>query len=130
MHKLKSRFLNWLTLLSNNLVLISYWVVFTMNHGFLYWTMKRKKNEEYKECQITATSIFSFIFYIKCFAWKHGLKQLLIPSHFTYSFYALQDIWNIVMVRQSSYGFALAFMLHDLQSKSIQCRFSWRWINL
>ena len=41
-------------------------------------------------------------------------KNFLIPSHFIYSFCALQDIWNVVMILQSSYGFALMFRSYDI----------------
>ena len=54
--------------------------------------MKRKKNEEYEESQITAIYIFGFKL---CFTRKHNLKKkVFIPSNFIYSFYALQGIWN------------------------------------
>ena len=57
-----------------------------------HWKVKRKKNEEYEESQITAIYIFGFKL---CFTRKHNLKKkVFIPSNFIYSFYALQGIWN------------------------------------
>ena len=58
--------------------------------------MKTKKNEEYKESQITTISIFGFTFFIKNYILLKNIvvkgkkvKKYLIPSHFIYGFYAL-----------------------------------------
>ena len=112
MHKLKSMFFSQLTLLSNNLVLTSCFSRIFLKSWFSWlwggvqktskkrrkqteekhWKLKRKKNEEYEESQITAIYIFGFKL---CFARKHNLeKKVFIPSNFIYSFYALQGIWN------------------------------------
>ena len=69
--------------------------------------MKTKKNEEYKESQITTISIFGFTFFIKNYIL---LKNIVVKGkkvkgslyHHIYSFYALQDIWNAIMTHQSS----------------------------
>ena len=53
--------------------------------------MKRKKNEEYEESQITTIYIFGFKLY---FARKHHLKIVVYTFKFYLQFYALQDIWN------------------------------------
>ena len=111
MHKLKSMFFSKLTLVSNNLVL-TYMLrimVFLVMGGLQkaskkrmkqteakHWKVKRKKNEEYEESQITVIYIFDFKLY---FARKHSFKKkLFIPSNFIQSFYALQDIWNTVTI--------------------------------
>ena len=70
-----------------------------------HWKVKRKKNEEYEESQIT--TIYIFIGFKLYFARKHILKTIClylytIPWNFIYSFYALQDVWNTVMIHQSS----------------------------
>ena len=69
-----------------------------------HWKVKRKKNEEYEESQIT--TIYIFIGFKLYFARKHILKSCLylytIPWNFIYSFYALQDVGNAVMIHQSS----------------------------
>ena len=101
-----------MTLLSNNLVLTSYLSGIYLESWFSWlwggvqktskkrrkqteekhWKVKRKKNEEYEESQITAIYIFGFKL---CFTRKHNLKKkVFIPSNFIYSFYALQGIWN------------------------------------
>ena len=57
--------------------------------------MERKKNEEYKESQITAISILGLNFYLKNYILLESIikkKKQFIPSHFIYSFHALQDI--------------------------------------
>ena len=117
MHKLKSMFFpNWHC--SNNLVLTSYLSGIYLESWFSWlwdsvqkiskkrrkqteekhWKVKRKKNVEYEESQIRTIYIFGFKLY---FARKHNLKkELFIPSNFIYSFYALQDIWNAVMIHQ------------------------------
>ena len=68
--------------------------------------MKKKKNEEYKESQIKTMNIFfGFTFFIKNYILLKNIvskKVVYIPSHFIYSFNALQDIWNAVMMHQSS----------------------------
>ena len=48
--------------------------------------MKRKKNEEYEESQITTIYIFGFKLY---FSRKEFEQQLFIPSNLIYNFYAL-----------------------------------------
>ena len=60
-----------------------------------------------------------FIFYIKIIfcSKRYFEKKWFILSHFIYIFYALQDIWNAVIIHQSSYGFALGFRPHDLRTK-------------
>ena len=97
------------TLLSNNLVLTSYlsgiylesW--FSWLRGGVQKTskkrrkqtgekhskVKRKKNEEYEESQITTIYIFGFKLY---FARKHHLKIVVYTFKFYLQFYALQDI--------------------------------------
>ena len=92
MHKLKSMFLSQLTLLSNNLVLTSYLSGIYLESWFSWlwggvqktskkrrkqteekhWKLKRKKNEEYEESQITTIYIFGFKLY---FARKHNLRK-------------------------------------------------------
>ena len=92
MHKLKSMFFSQLTLLSNNLVLTSCFSRIFLKSWFSWlwggvqktskkrrkqteekhWKLKRKKNEEYEESQITAIYIFGFKLY---FARKHNLKK-------------------------------------------------------
>ena len=65
--------------------------------------MKRKKNEGYKESQITTINIFGFTFYIE----NHILfkstfwRKVVYAITFTYSSYVLQNIWNAVMIEQS-----------------------------
>ena len=118
MHRLKSMFFSQLALLSNNLVLTSYLSGIYLESWFSWlwggvqktskkrrkqteekhWKLKRKKNEEYEESQITTIYIFGFKLY---FAGKYNLKKRsFIPSNFIYSFFALQDIWNTVMIHQ------------------------------
>ena len=70
-----------------------------------HWKVKRKKNEEYEESQIT--TIYIFIGFKSYFARKHILKTsclylYTIPWNFIYSFYALQDVGNTVIIHQSS----------------------------
>ena len=92
MHKLKSMFLSQLALLSNNLVLTSYLSGIYLESWFSWlwggvqktskkrrkqteekhWKLKRKKNEEYEESQITTIYIFGFQLH---FARKHNLKK-------------------------------------------------------
>ena len=80
MHKLKSMFFSQLTLLSNNLVLTSCFSRIFLKSWFSWlwggvqktskkrrkqteekhWKLKRKKNEEYEESQITAIYITGF----------------------------------------------------------------------
>ena len=92
MHKLKSIFFSELTLLSNNLVLMSYLSGIYLESRFLrlwggvqktpknrrkqteekHWKVTRKKNEEYEENQITTIYIFGFKLY---FARKHIDKK-------------------------------------------------------
>ena len=59
--------------------------------------MKRKKNEEYEDGQMTKIYVFGFKLY---FAQKQFEKKLFLPSNFIYSFYELQDIWNTVIIHQ------------------------------
>ena len=111
MHKLKSIFFSELTLLSNNLVLMSYLSGIYLESRFLrlwggvqktpkkrrkqteekHWKVTRKKSEEYEENQITTIYIFGFKLY---FARKHHLKIVVYTIKFYLKFYALQDIWN------------------------------------
>ena len=39
--------------------------------------MRRKKNEEYRESQVTTINIFDFTFYLLYFARKHSLKKVV-----------------------------------------------------
>ena len=112
MHMLKLMFFCQLTLPFNNFVLTPYLRGIYLESWFSWlwggvqktskkrrkqteekhWKLKRKKNEEYEESQITAIYIFGFKL---CFTRKHNLKKkVFIPSNFIYSFYALQGIWN------------------------------------
>ena len=69
--------------------------------------MKRKKNEEYKESQVTTIIIFDFTFYLLCFARKHSLKKVV----YTVAFY-LQFLY-VAGYLKSSNGFVLVFRPHD-----------------
>ena len=111
MYKLKS-IISQLTLLSNNIVLTSYLSGIYLESWFSWlwgglhclhlkkktdrkkkhWKVKRKKNAAYEESKIIKPYIFGF----KLYFWK----KFFIPSNFIYSFYALQDIWNTVMIHQ------------------------------
>ena len=73
-----------------------------------------KESDEYRKSKITRKNIFGFTFYAKilCYAQKQFEIKVVLPSYFICSFYALQGIWNAVMI--SSYGFALVFRPHDL----------------
>ena len=66
-----------------------------------HWKMKRKRSEECKENQITTINL-GFTFYLKIiFCSKPLCEKSSLPSHFIYSFYTLQDIWNAVMIHQN-----------------------------
>ena len=84
MQRLKSTSFYQLTLLFNNHILMSYLIGIYLESWFSWlgggvqktlkneenrqqkhWKMKRNKNEEYKESQITTINIFVFTFYIK-----------------------------------------------------------------
>ena len=98
-----------------------------------HWKIKRKKNEEYRESQITTINIFGFTFYIKNHILLENIAcKRVVSTIIFYLRYALQDIWNAgylkrrifetlqdtwnaVMIQQSSYGFALVFRAHDLR---------------
>ena len=54
--------------------------------------MNGKKNEEYKESQITTINIFGFTFY---------MEKIYFTRKHNNSFYAFQDILNTVMIHQS-----------------------------
>ena len=45
--------------------------------------MRRKKNEEYRESQVTTINFFDFTFYLLYFARKHSLKKVV----YTVAFY-------------------------------------------
>ena len=92
MLKLKSMLFSQLTQLFSNLVLTSYLSGIYLESWFSWlwggvqktskkrrkqteekhWKLKRKKNEEYEESQITTIYIFGFKLY---FARKHNLKK-------------------------------------------------------
>ena len=108
MHKLKSMFLSQLALLSNNLVLTSYlsgiylesW--FSWLWGGVQKTSKKeenrqKKNEKYGESYITTICVFGFKLY---FVGKCNLKKSCLYHQILFSFYALQDIRNTVLIQQ------------------------------
>ena len=117
MRKLKSVLFPQLTLFSNNPALTSYLSGIYLESWFSWlWggvqkaskkrrkqtvekqcKVMRKENEDYEEIQITTIYIFGFK---SCFARKHNFEKKLIPAIFIYSFYALQDIWNTVMIHQ------------------------------
>ena len=68
--------------------------------------MTRKKNVEYKKSQITTMNMFNFTFYIKRYVLLKNIVWEKVVSaitfyHFIYGFYALQDIWNAVIIHQS-----------------------------
>ena len=56
--------------------------------------MNRKKNEECKESQSQITAINIITFHIKNYILLGNIvkKKQFLPSYFTYSSYALQDI--------------------------------------
>ena len=118
MHKLKSMSFYQLALLSNSLALKSYLSGIYLESWFSWlwggmqkaseerrkqaeensWKVETKKNEEYEKSQITTIYIFGFKLH---FPRKHNFKKkLLIPSNSIYNFYAMQDIWNTVMIHQ------------------------------
>ena len=74
-----------------------------------HWKMRRKKNEEYRESQVTTINIFDFTFYILYFAWKQSLKKVV----YTVAFY-LQFLY-VAGYLKSSNGFALVFRPQDFR---------------
>ena len=78
---------------------------------------RERKTRKYGRSNNSNKHLWCYLLYKKsCLARKHNFKKWFIPSHFIYSFYALQDIfWDAVMIHQSSYRFALVFRPHDLQ---------------
>ena len=109
MHRLKPMFFSQLTLLSNNLVLMSYLrgILLRIFLGYeeecrKHWKVNRTKNEEYEERQITTIYIFGFKLYL---TGKYSLKNVVytfIPWKFIYSLYALQNIRNTIMIHPIS----------------------------
>ena len=78
---------------------------------------EKEKRQINKESQITTINIFGFFFYIKNYilleniAWKNSLYH-----HISFTvFVGWRDIWNAIMIHQSSYGFTLLFRPHDLR---------------
>ena len=64
-------------------------------------TRKTLKNEE-KEKRLWFYLLYKKLY----FARNHSLEKVVYKTNFIYSFYALQDILNAVMIHQSSNGFA------------------------
>ena len=81
-----------------------------------HWKVMRKRNGEYKESQITTiNNLWFYLLYQKLyFARKHSSKKVVYTITSYLQFFALQGIWNAVMIRQSSYGFVLVFRPHDI----------------
>ena len=78
---------------------------------------EKEKRQINKESQITTINIFGFFFYIKNYilleniVWKNSLYH-----HISFTvFVSWRDIWNAIMIHQSSYGFTLLFRPHDLR---------------
>ena len=69
--------------------------------------MKRKKNEEYRESQVTIIIIFDFTFCLLYFAGKHSLKKVV----YTLAFY-LQFLY-VAGYLKSSNGFVFVFRPYD-----------------
>ena len=123
MHELNSIFFYQLTVVSNNHVLVSYlsgiyleswfyWLVGGLQKALKkrrkqtkekHWKMNRKKNEECKESQSQITAINIITFHIKNYILLGNIvkKKQFLPSYFIYSSYALQDIWNEVMITKA-----------------------------
>ena len=120
MHKLKSMFFSELTLLSNNLVLMSYLSGIYLESRFLrlwggvqktpkkrrkqteekHWKVTRKKNEEYEENQITTIYIFGFKLY---FARKHNLRKSCLYHQILFTVFMrcrYADIWKTLTIHQ------------------------------
>ena len=120
MHKLKSIFFSELTLLSNNLVLMSYLSGIYLESRFLrlwggvqktpkkrrkqteekHWKVTRKKNEEYEENQITTIYIFGFKLY---FARKHNLRKSCLYHQILFTVFMrcrYADIWKTLTIHQ------------------------------
>ena len=91
-------------------------------------TDRRKawNNEEKEKWGIRAKSIngskhlwFYRLYKRLYFVRKHSLEKLFCTIiNFIYRFYALQDIWNAVIIHQSSCGFVLVLRSHDLWSET------------
>ena len=102
--------------------------------GFEKKAIKKKKtdrrktwnNEEKEKWRIQAKPIngknhlwFYRLYKKLYFVRKHSLEKVFcIIINFIYRFYALQDIWNAVMIHQSSCGFVLVLRPHDLRSET------------
>ena len=117
MNRLKSMFFSQLTLLSNILILTSYLSGINLKSWFSWlWggvqktfqkkikqteekhlKMKRKKNEEHEESQITTIYIFGFKLY---FGRKYNLKKSCLYYQILFTVYMRCRIFETVMIHQ------------------------------
>ena len=106
---LKSMFFYQLALLSNKHVLMSYLTVIYLESWFSWlaeWVQKTLKKEGKEKWRIQGklNNNNKYILLQKIyFDRKNSLKKAVIPSHFIYNFYALQNIWKAVIIEMHIY---------------------------
>ena len=93
-----------------------------------HWKMKRKKNEEYKESQITTINVFGFTFYIKKYillesiVWKKVVYVITFYLHILFVGWYLKprnDTPKLNMHKYTNYNILETYMKRLSNTKQI-----------